>query len=53
MSSKGRFNHPISLNEDQENIVNKAREIDDWSYAEMVVLAAETIITKKLTKKRK
>lgn len=53
MSSKGRFNHPISLNQEQEDLVNKAREVDEWSYAEMVVIAAEMIINKKLTKKKK
>lgn len=52
MSSRGRFNHPISLNQEQEELVNKAREVDEWSYAEMVVMAAEIIIKNKIKKSK-
>lgn len=47
MSSKGRYNHPVSLNQEQEDLVNSAREINkDVSYADLVVIGAELIITK-------
>lgn len=50
MSSKGRYNHPISLNQEQEDLVNQAREIKKVSYAELVVLAAKEIIRRKNSK---
>lgn len=52
MSSRGRYNHPISLNQEQEELVNEAREIDEWSYAEMVVMAAQMIIKNKIKKSK-
>lgn len=41
MSSQERFNHPVSLNKEQEDLVNRARAINGASYAQLVVLGAE------------
>lgn len=52
MASKGRFNHPVSLNEAQEDYVNKAREVEEISYAELLVLGAESWLQKKRINKK-
>lgn len=46
MASQERFNHPISLNKEQEELVNRAREINNASYADLVMQGAREEIKK-------
>lgn len=44
MASKSRYSHLVSLSQEEEDLVNKAREIKPTSYAKLVVMAAKIII---------
>lgn len=50
MAAQERYTHPISLNKEQEDLVNRAREISGDSYSDLVVQAAKAIIAKNKNK---